>query len=90
MMQLQFADKMVTYETFINDVASRLASILSEDKQDKRLFISQAEAIRKYGKSNVKRWRDQGKIEPRLTSTGRLQYNQERLRDLSRNLQDYL
>ena len=89
MMQIQFADKMVTYETFINDVASRLASILAEDKQDKRLFISQAEAFRKYGRGNVERWRGQGKIEPRRT-TGKLEYNQEELRKLSRNLQDYL
>ena len=89
MMQIQFSDKMVTYETFINDVASRLASILSEDKQDKRLFISQAEAFRKYGRSNVERWRNQGKIEPRRT-TGKLEYSQDELRKLSRNLQDYL
>jgi hypothetical protein len=89
MMQLQFADKMVTYETFITDVASRLASILSEDRQDKRLYISQAEAFRKYGRGNVERWRRQGKIEPRKTS-GKLEYPQSILRDLSRNLQDYL
>lgn len=89
MMQIQFSDKMVTYETFVNDVASRLASILSEDKQDKRLFISQNQAFDKYGKSNVLRWRNQGKIEPRRT-TGKLEYPQARLRELSRNLQDYL
>lgn len=89
MMQIRFSDKMVTYDTFINDIAARVAAMMSEDRQDKRLYVSQAEAFRMYGRATVERWRRQGKIEPRKT-LGKLQYSTSELRELARIKQDYL
>ena len=86
---IQFADKMVTYETFINDLAARVASMMAEDAKSKKAFVSQAEAFRIYGKTNVLKWRDNGLIEPRRTS-GKLEYDTVKLRELSRRKQDYL
>lgn len=85
---LQFTDKMVTYDTFITDLAARVVTLMKADAGDKRLYISQAEAFRTFGQGNVKRWRKQGKVEPRRTP-GKLEYPIARLRELSRIVQDY-
>jgi hypothetical protein len=42
MMQIQFSDKMVTYETFVNDIAARLFAMMAE--KDDKAFISQRRA----------------------------------------------
>lgn len=60
MMQLQFSDKMVTYTTFVNDVAARLADMIAESRADPEV-ISQREAYRIFGRGNVDRWRRQGR-----------------------------
>lgn len=86
---LQFSDKIVSYETFINDLAARVVSMMKADTSDKRLFMSQAEAFRVFGQGNVRRWRRQKKIEPRKTP-GKLEYPIAQLRELSRIVQDYL
>lgn len=85
---LQFTDKVVSYETFITDLAARVVTLMKSDSDDKRLFISQAEAFRIFGQGNVRRWRRQGKVEPRKTP-GKLEYPIARLRELSRIVQDY-
>ena len=85
---LQFSDKVVSYETFITDLAARVVTLMKSDSDDKRLFISQAEAFRIFGQGNVRRWRRQGKVEPRKTP-GKLEYPIARLRELSRIVQDY-
>lgn len=85
---LQFTDKMVTYDTFITDLAARVVTLMKTDAGDNRLYISQAEAFRTFGRSNVERWRRQGKVEPRRTP-GKLEYPIARLRELSRIVQDY-
>ena len=86
---IQFADKMVTYDTFLNDLAARVVAMMSEDSKTKKAFVSQAEAFRIYGKANVLRWREKRMIEPRKTC-GKLEYDTVRLRELSRIKQDYL
>ena len=84
---IQFADKMVTYDTFVNDIANRLSAILKNDSQDPE-YISQAKAYKTFGRANVERWREQGKIEP-CKRPGKIEYPMARLRSLSRTLQDY-
>jgi hypothetical protein len=87
MMQIQFSDKMVTYETFVNDIAARLCEMMALRK-DGRLFVSQNEAFRTYGRANVERWRTKGWIEPRKTK-GKLEYSTDRLAYLANIKQDY-
>ena len=85
---LQFTDKVVSYETFITDSAARVVTLMKADSKDTRLFMSQAEAFRTFGRANVERWRRTGKVEPRRTP-GKLEYPIARLRELSRIVQDY-
>lgn len=86
MMQIQFSDKMVTYETFVNDIAARLFAMMAE--KDDKAFISQNKAYAKYGRQNIERWRSNGLIEPRRTK-GKLEYSTVELQRLANIKQDY-
>lgn len=86
-MELQFIDKSVTFETFVTNVAAKLASFIKEDKEDKP-FLSQNEAFKQFGKANVLRWYKQGKIQP-CKRPGKIEYPTAKLRELSRTVQDY-
>lgn len=88
MMQLQFSDRMVSYTTFVNDVAARLASMIAESRADPEV-ISQREAYRIFGRGNVDRWRRQGRISP-CKRPGKVEYVTSELRLLQRTQQDYL
>lgn len=87
-MQLQFSDRMVSYTTFVNDVAARLASMIAESRADPEV-ISQREAYRIFGRGNVDRWRRQGRISP-CKRPGKVEYVTSELRLLQRTQQDYL
>ena len=87
-MQLQFSDRMVSYTTFVNDVAARLASMIAESRADPEV-ISQREAYRIFGRGNVDRWRRQGRISP-CKRPGKVEYLTRELRLLQRTQQDYL
>lgn len=84
-MILQFADRAIPYERFLNDVARRVASIMKSDLPE---FISQNAAYRRFGRRNVDRWRRQGKIEPYIRP-GKLEYRTEELIKLKETHQDY-
>ena len=89
MMMIQFADKVVTYETFINDVAARITSMLrNEDTRNLPPYISQRKAFELFGQGNVKRWRKQQKIEPRIRP-GKVEYSTAELLKLQNTVQDY-
>lgn len=84
-MTLQFPDRTVPYQVFINDVADAIARILKKDEPE---YICQNEAFRRFGRKNVERWRNTGRIEP-CKRPGKIEY---RLRDLYRlkdTKQDY-
>lgn len=87
MMQIQFADKMVTYETFINDVAARLAAMMKREATLPE-YLSQRKAFELFGQGNVLRWRKQGRIEPRKRP-GKVEYETARLIELKNTVQDY-
>lgn len=85
--EITFPNKSVSYDTFITDVAAKLASFMSEDKGDPE-YISQNRAFRIFGKGNVLRWRKQKLIEP-CKRPGKIEYKLSELKELSRTVQDY-
>lgn len=84
---LEFKDKAVRYETFLNDVAGRVVTLLKEENNDPE-YMSQTKAFKVFGRANVERWRRQGKIQP-CKRPGKLEYRTEELRKLKRTVQDY-
>lgn len=52
---LQFLDHLIPYETFLNDLSSRIVRQLKADKDDPE-FISQRKAYELFGRRNVERW----------------------------------
>lgn len=84
---LQFLDHLIPYDTFLNDVAARVVSMLKTDKEDPE-FVSQRKAYEMFGRRNVERWRKQGKVEP-CKRPGKLEYRTAELRLLQRTVQDY-
>lgn len=84
---LQFLDHLVSYETFLNDIASRVVKLLKADKADPE-FVSQRKAYEMFGRRNVDRWKRQGKVEV-YKRPGRLEYRTAELRLMQRVKQDY-
>lgn len=58
---IQFADKIVSYETFMNDLVSR---IVSEVEKRKTLpeVVSKRKASEMFGRANVERWITEGRL----------------------------
>lgn len=84
---LQFVDRLIPYDTFLNDVAARVVRLLKSDNDDPE-FVSQRKAYQMFGRRNVERWRKQGKVEPHKRP-GKLEYRTADLRLLQRVKQDY-
>lgn len=82
MMQIAFKDKMVTYETFVNDVAARVVSMLREETNDP-IMISQRKAYKMFGRANVERWLRGDKVYV-TRCLGKLEYRTAELRLLQR------
>lgn len=87
MFTLDFPDKSVTYDTFVNDLAATVVKMLSDARNDAE-YISQRQAYAMFGRGNVDRWRRQGKIEPHKRP-GKMEYRTSELRALRRIKQDY-
>ena len=85
---LHFSDRMIAYETFLNDIAAHVVKMIKTDKDDPE-FISQRRAYALFGRSNVERWRKLGRITP-YKRPGKLDYKTAELRLLQRIEQDYL
>lgn len=86
-MTIAFAGMEVSYEKFVNDVASRMVAIMREETE-KPEFVSQREASRLFGRANVERWRRSGKIEP-IRRPGKMEYRYGELEKLYQAQQDY-
>lgn len=89
MIQLQFADKCVTYETFINDLAQALAPKVSELLENPGDIISQRQAYKLFGKGNVTRWLRSQDLSPVSKRPGKVEYRISDLRLLQQRTQDY-
>ena len=85
---LQFLDHLIPYETFINDLASRVVALLKNDNDDPE-YVSQRKAYEIFGRRHAERWRRQGKVEP-IKRPGKVEYRTSELRMLQRTVQDYL
>ena len=83
--QIQFSDKCVSYNTFINDLAAALVPKLRQAMEARRDVISQREAFRRYGQGNVLRWRL-----PVAKRPGIIEYNVDDLEKLKSRHQDYI
>lgn len=87
MKMLEFADRLVTYEDFTNDLAARITNMIETGRVDPE-FISQRTAFKIFGRRNVERWRREGKIIP-CKRPGKVEYRTSDLRLLQRIVQDY-
>ncbi len=85
---IQFADKFVSYETFMQDLSARIVRMMKNDAADPD-YISQNKAYAIFGRRNVDRWRRNGKITP-SKRPGKVEYSMADLRLLQRTEQDYL
>lgn len=86
-MLFSFADRAVSYETLINDIAARVARYLRQDAADPET-VSQNEAFRMFGRGNVERWRNGGLVKA-YKRPGKVEYRTADLRFLQRIQQDY-
>ena len=77
----------IPYETFLNDLSSRIVRQLKADKDDPE-FISQRKAYELFGRRNVERWKRQGKVVS-YKRPGKVEYRTADLRLLQRTTQDY-
>lgn len=84
---LQFLDHLIPYETFLNDLSSRIVRQLKADKDDPE-FISQRKAYELFGRRNVERWKRQGKVVS-YKRLGKVEYRTADLRLLQCTTQDY-
>lgn len=84
---LQFLDHLIPYETFLNDLSSRIVRQLKADKDDPE-FISQRKAYDMFGRRNVERWKRQGKVVS-YKRPGKVEYRTADLRLLQRTTQNY-
>ena len=72
MQLLQFPDKCVSYQTFVHDVAAQVAFFMKADRNDLER-ISKNKAFSMFGRGNVERWRDKGRL-TFCKRTGKVEY----------------
>ena len=84
---LQVLDRLIPYDTFLNDLAARIVKMMKADNNDPE-FASQRKAYELFGRRNVERWKRQGKIES-YKRPGKVEYRTSDLRLLQRTTQDY-
>ena len=87
MASFQFMDHLISYDTFINDLSARIVRLLKSDNNDPE-FISQRKAYELFGRRNVERWKQQGKVVS-YKRPGKVEYRTADLRLLQRTTQDY-
>lgn len=87
MMLLEFPDKTVAYETFLDDLSSRIVRKIQSARQDPET-ISQRKAFAIFGRANVERWRMEGRVSP-CKRPGKVEYCVADLRLLQQTKQDY-
>lgn len=85
---IQFADKMVSYETFMNDLASRIVSEVEKRKSEPEI-ISKRKAYEVFGRANVDRWIREERLTIRKRP-GKIELLSAELRRCQAIEQDYL
>ena len=84
---IHFADKVVSYDTFMDDLSSRIVRKMQRAKTDPET-VSQRQAYTIFGRGNVDRWRREGRINP-CKRPGKVEYCMADLRLLQQTQQDY-
>ena len=84
---LHFTDHLIPYDTFLNDIASRVVRLLKSDADDPE-FVSQRKAYEMFGRRNVERWKRLGLVQS-FKRPGKVEYRTADLRWLQRQSQDY-
>lgn len=72
--EVTFADKSVTYDKFLDELAIRLAVRLNL-VQKSNGAISQNQAYKMFGRADVDRWIKTGRLRPERISPGKILYN---------------
>lgn len=85
---IQFADKVVSYDTFMNDLVSRIVSEVEKRKSEPEI-ISKRKAYEMFGRANVDRWMSEGKLTIRKRP-GKVELLTAELRRCQAIEQDYL
>jgi hypothetical protein len=85
---IQFADKVVSYDTFMNDLVSRIVSEVEKRKSEPEI-ISKRKAYEIFGRANVDRWMSEGKLTIRKRP-GKVELLTAELRRCQAIEQDYL
>ncbi len=88
MFNLEFPDKVVSYDTFMDDLSSRIVRKIQRAEKDQET-VSQRKAYAIFGRANVDRWRREGRIAP-CKRPGKVEYCMADLRLLQQTQQDYL
>ncbi len=86
---LQFADLTVTFEQFVDLLATKVALRIHQVEKG-QLEISQAQAYRLFGRADVDRWIKNGKLQPSRISPGKKRYRLVDLQELATIQQNYL
>lgn len=84
---IQFPDKVVSYDTFMDDLSSRIVRKIQRAEADPET-VSQRKAYSIFGRANVDRWRREGRIHP-CKRPGKVEYLMADLRLLQQTQQDY-
>ena len=90
MMEFNFPDKCVSYDTFIDDLSTALVPKLVDALSHPGGMISQNEAYRLFGKANVNRWLRQQRLFPVAKRPGKIEYRYTDLQVCQQRVQDYL
>ncbi len=69
---IQFPDKVVSYDTFMDDLSSRIVRKMQRAEADPKT-VSQRKAYSIFGRANVDRWRKEGRIHP-CKRPGKVEY----------------
>lgn len=85
-MTILINDRSVPYSVFLNDLADAVCERMQRKYEPE--YVSQNEAFRRFGRKNVERWRNTGKIEP-CKRPGKIEYRMSELRRLKDTKQDY-
>jgi len=86
-MPIHFFDRIISYDTFIDDLARRIVRLMK--LSDEPEFISQRQAYKMFGRRNVERWRHQGRVVC-FKRPGKVEYRISDLRRLQNTEQDYM
>ncbi len=87
MFTLEFPDRVVSYDAFMDDLASRIVRKIQQTKADP-VTVSQRQAYAIFGRANVDRWRREGRVTP-SKRPGKVEYLTADLRLLQQTQQDY-